>query len=123
RGEFVFLCDPAWSEPERAEAESQIALALTANVDATAGWLGVRTGGSGGGVEFGRHDELTVGAAVSGFCTHFNMTCVNAIDVLPPHHVSGLMARVRCAVTGGQHVAWDWKQLERGETPAIPGDD
>jgi O-succinylbenzoic acid--CoA ligase len=48
---------------------------------------------------------------------------VNALDVLPPHHVSGFMSRIRCSVTGGEHVAWSWKQLEAGEWPELPAKD
>ena len=29
------------------------------------------------------------------------------------------MARVRCAETGGRHVAWSWKRLEAGERPEL----
>jgi O-succinylbenzoic acid--CoA ligase len=58
-------------------------------------------------------------AAVRGFCAHFGLTRVNAVDVLPACHVSGLMARVRCAETGGRHVAWSWKRLEAGERPEL----
>src|SRR6187397_1145797 len=93
RGKFVFLCDPNWSTNERAEAEIQMAGAAAQKPDPRGGWLGVRTGGSGGGVKFARHDEATLSAAVRGFRTHFGLTRVNAVDVLPPHHVSGLMAR------------------------------
>ncbi|MGH7943606.1 MAG: AMP-binding protein [Opitutaceae bacterium] len=123
RGRTVFLCDPDWPAAEREEAERQIADGGTVNTDADTGWLCVRTGGSGGRVKFARHDELTLGAAVRGFCAHFDLKHVNAIDVLPAHHVSGLMARVRCAATGGEHRAWDWKRMEAGEFPAVPGDD
>jgi O-succinylbenzoic acid--CoA ligase len=56
---------------------------------------------------------------VRGFCEHFGIAKVNAVDVLPAYHVSGLMARVRCAATAGRHVAWDWKRLEAGDVPAI----
>lgn len=84
------------------------------------GWLCIRTGGSSGAPKFARHDEHTLAAAVRGFCEHFGISRVNAVDVLPPFHVSGLMARVRCAATGGMHIAWDWKRLEAGETPALP---
>ncbi|MEO7597725.1 MAG: AMP-binding protein, partial [Opitutus sp.] len=35
------------------------------------------------------------------------------------YHVSGLMARVRCAATGGKHVACDWRRLEAGERPSL----
>ena len=86
------------------------------------GWLCVQTGGTSGGVKFARHDERTLSAAVRGFCEHFEVKRVNAVDVLPAHHVSGLMARVRCAATGGTHVAWSWKRLEAGERPVLGGE-
>jgi O-succinylbenzoic acid--CoA ligase len=74
-------------------------------------------------LKFARHDEVTLGAAVRGFCEHFELTPVNVIDVLPPWHVSGLMARVRCAVTGGRYLAWQWKMLEAGEWPELSGEE
>lgn len=83
------------------------------------GWLMIASGGTSGSLKFARHDERTLGAAVAGFCAHFGIERVNAVDVLPAHHVSGFMARVRCAATGGTHVACDWKKLEAGETPAL----
>ena len=84
------------------------------------GWLGIATGGSSGRVKWARHDERTLTAAVGGFCGHFGIERVNTVDVLPAFHVSGLMARVRCAATGGEHVAWDWKRLEAGGRPELP---
>lgn len=122
-GEFVFLCDPDWSEGER----GALALAAAENskvgnqkAKVTEGWLCIPTGGTSGAVRFVRHDEHTLSAAVSGFCQHFGMERVNAVDVLPGFHVSGLMARARCAATGGKHLVWRWKQLEAGELPVIP---
>ncbi|MBL9202223.1 MAG: AMP-binding protein [Opitutaceae bacterium] len=116
RGGAVFLCDPQASADERAQMEALMSRA-GGWTNRDEGWLGVRTGGTGGVVKFARHDQATLGAAVRGFCAHFGLGRVNAVDVLPPHHVSGLMARVRCAATGGLHLAWDWKRLEAGETP------
>lgn len=115
-GDAVFLRDPKWGQEERAKLQ-----APTSKVES--GWLCVPTGGTSGGVRFARHDERTLGAAVRGFCAHFGLKRVNAVDVLPAHHVSGLMARVRCAATGGDHLAWDWKRLEAGETPTVVGGD
>lgn len=120
-GEFIFLCDPHWTAAERAEVDALKTAVRDRASGVAAGWLGVRTGGSGGGVKFARHDERTLSAAVQGFCAHFGLARVNAVDVLPAHHISGLMARVRCAATGGAHVAWDWKRLEAGEVPPLRG--
>jgi O-succinylbenzoic acid--CoA ligase len=119
RGEFVFLCDPNWPGTEQAEVDGQLTRITSEGAGAELGWLGIRTGGSGGTVKFARHDEQTLSAAVRGFCEHFSLRQVNAVDVLPPHHVSGLMSRVRCAATGGRHLAWDWKRLEGGDAPSI----
>ncbi len=117
RGENVFLGDAV----VRKNAEGTFnAERLTLNVEVTKmGWLGIATGGTSGGVKFARHDERTLTAAVGGFCAHFGIERVNAVDVLPAYHVSGLMARVRCAATGGRHLAWSWKQLEAGERPVL----
>jgi O-succinylbenzoic acid--CoA ligase len=83
------------------------------------GWLCVPTGGTSGGLRFARHDEHTLAAAVKGYCAHFGVQRVNALDVLPAYHVSGLLARIRCAETGGTHLLWSWKQLESGEWPEM----
>lgn len=121
RGEFVFLCDPQWSPAEQSLVEELIRSAPQA--DATQGWLCIPTGGTSGQVRFARHDETTLGAAVSGFCLHFGVTRVNAVGVLPMHHVSGLMARVRCEATGGEYRQWDWKRLAAGDRPSLPAPD
>ncbi len=85
------------------------------------GWLCIATGGTSGGVRFARHDERTLAAAVQGFCRHFGVERVNAVSVLPAYHVSGLMARVRCALTGGTFVDAHWKRIEAGDRPEISG--
>lgn len=123
RGEAVFLCDPHWSPVTRARVAELQALTPTAAAGADArrgdGWLCIPTGGTGGGVKFARHDERTLSAAARGFCEHFGLERVNAVNVLPAYHVGGLMPRIRCAVTQGEHVAWDWKRLEAGQWPEL----
>jgi O-succinylbenzoic acid--CoA ligase len=84
------------------------------------GWLMIPTGGSGGQLKFVRHDEQTITAAVQGFAQFFKLEHVNAVGVLPLHHVSGLMAWLRCALTGGEYVPLDWKRIESGELPPMP---
>lgn len=116
-----FLCDPRWGKAEREQVRKL--RELRANDGAEEGWVCVPTGGTSGAIKFARHDERTLGAAARGFVEHFGVQKVNAVDVLPPFHVSGLMARVRCAVSGGTHVAWEWKRLERGERPVVSEDE
>jgi len=119
RGGFIFLRDPKSSEVERDQFNTLMAKAEAASPD-DVGWLCIPTGGTSGGLRFARHDEQTLSTAVRGFYKHFGVNQVNALDVLPAHHVSGLMARIRCLETGGRHVVWSWKQLEAGEWPTLP---
>lgn len=118
-GDFVFLCDPRWGRGER----DALALAVSGLVRGTTatphGWLAIPTGGTSGGVRFALHDEETLTAAARGFAAHFGIERVNAVDVLPAHHVSGLMARVRSRESGGEHLAWEWKRLEAGHPPEL----
>jgi len=130
-GGTMFLRDPHWSAAQQVRfhkivREAEVSAAHEAasaadEVGASAAEtrlrLAIPTGGSSGGLKFAVHEAQTLGAAVRGFCAHFGVARVNAVDVLPPWHVSGLMARLRCAATGGVHVPWEWKRLEAGELP------
>lgn len=120
RGDLLFLEDPGAPPADRAAAEWVKSAEMTRGSGTGEGWLGVRTGGSGGVIKYARHDEATIGAAVAGFCAAFELERVNAVGVLPLHHVSGLLAWARCEFTGGTYVGWDWKQLEKGAWPPIP---
>lgn len=123
RGE-VFLCDPKWGETERAQFQAITSSGETLTIAPFAqnetGWLMVATGGSSGSLRFARHDSETINAAVSGFTKHFGLRRVNAAGVLPLHHVSGLMAWLRCAMTGGTYLHLDWKEIEAGKQPVLP---
>lgn len=118
-GDWIFLMDPAWPAAVQNRARRLLTTLATTKPRMRQGWLGLPTGGTSGVVKFARHDEQTLGAAVKGFCRHFGLNQVNAVGVLPAHHVSGLMARVRCAATGGTYVDWPWKALEGGRRPAL----
>jgi O-succinylbenzoic acid--CoA ligase len=119
-GGFVFLCDPHWSEAQRAQVAALQSKIQNRKSKIPSGWLCLPTGGTSGGIKFARHDEKTLAAAARGFCAHFDLGRVNAVGVLPAHHVSGLMARVRCAATGGIYLDWAWKNLEAGQRPVLP---
>lgn len=111
----VFLGNPTWSDADLARAREVMALADAPKHDR--GWLMIPTGGTSGGLKFARHDGHSLAAAVRGFAKHFALERVNAVGVLPLYHVSGLMAWLRCVLTGGRYLAWDWKQLEAGAWP------
>jgi o-succinylbenzoate---CoA ligase len=113
-GGNIFVSTPAWGPVERA------ALATLAEGKGTGdrGWLMIPSGGAGGGLKFARHDSGTLSAAVNGYCSFFELGPVNSVCVLPLHHVSGLMAWMRSALTGGMFIPWPWKDAEAGRFPA-----
>ena len=115
RGGACFLVDPGWGERERAQWAA-LAEQRPDNWDGTRGWLCIPTGGSSGAMKLARHDERTIGAAAAGFGAHFNLGRVDALGLLPPWHVSGLMAWARCIWSGGRYRVAGWKEVERGET-------
>lgn len=120
-GGEVFLGNPAWSTAEHAEFE-RLPFAPTENSKAQLGlgWLVIPTGGSSGRLKFARHDSYTIAAAVRGFTQHFGLARVNALGLLPLHHVSGFVAWMRCVLTGGEFRAANWKNIEAGERPQLP---
>ena len=116
-GGDVFLCDPNWGDNERAQLAD---LASPASPETRAdGWLMIPTGGTSGKLKFARHDGGTLAAAVHGFARHFGLARVNAVGVLPLHHVSGLMAWMRCALTGGEFLPLDWREVAAGVRPVL----
>ena len=115
-GSPVFLADPNWGEDQRSQFHAILKHPPKADV-AGRGWLMIPSGGSSGGLKFSRHDEETILSAVKGFCSHFGLSQVNPIGLLPLYHVSGLSSWMRSVVTGGTYLPWDWKELERGSYP------
>jgi len=113
----VFLGNPSWSETEQARAQAILQQASAPKEDR--GWLMIPTGGSSGQMRFARHDGASIAAAVRGFVKHFELPQVNAVGLLPLHHVSGFMAWMRCVMTGGEYRAWEWKRCERGDWPEL----
>jgi O-succinylbenzoic acid--CoA ligase len=133
-GGEVFLADPSWGAAERAAldgllpaesgpggraAAKGMASRPVPSQDGGGGWLMIPSGGTTGTLRFARHDEGTISAAVRGFAGCFGVERVNSVGVLPLHHVSGLMAWMRAALTGGTHLPWDWKLLEAGMFPDL----
>jgi len=128
---LVYLVDPNLSASARAEFEALIAGSSrpdrardsAQSLGDSQGWLRIATGGSGGRLKFACHDEATLRAAAGGFLEHFGFGRVQAIGVLPMHHVSGLMPWIRCAVSGGDFTPCSWKALESGFRPEVgPGE-
>ena len=125
-GGNVFVADPHWGETERAQFAALVRSKTGSQPPGAArdfGWLCLPTGGSSGAVRLARHDQDTLAAAALGCSRHFAADRINAVGVLPLHHVSGLMAWIRCALTGGRYLPWRWEDLEAGRWPeAGPGE-
>lgn len=118
-GGNIFLSNPSWQVAER----SELGLLARAEPCAEGGWLMIPSGGAGGGLKFARHDGRTISAAVEGFRAHFAIERINSVCVLPLYHVSGFMAWMRSALTGGSFTTWAWKDAESGRFPArVPSD-
>lgn len=121
QGGTVMLASDTWGGDERRQLAALRAMAATTPATAAGkGWLCIPTGGTGGRLKLARHDEETLAAAVNGFCRHFSLTQINAAGLLPLHHVSGLMAWLRCALTGGEYLPLDWQEVGSGRPPALP---
>ena len=123
-GGLVWVADPWWGAAERGQfaslRESPVA-ERRSPIDQ--GWLCLPTGGTSGTLRLARHDQDTLAAAVHGCAAHFGVNQINAVGVLPLHHVSGLMGWMRCALTGGRYLPWTWEDLEAGRWPETgPGD-
>lgn len=115
----IFLGNPVWGEAERKQVQEL--LDKYPGETSSLGWLMIPTGGtSGGEIKFARHDSVTISSAVRGFARHFGLQKANAVGVLPLYHVSGLMAWMRSAMTGGDYIPGDWKSIADGDLPELP---
>jgi O-succinylbenzoic acid--CoA ligase len=132
-GGTVFLSNPDWGATERAHFNAlRVASdrALTTQSPTSDrqnphskhnfGWLCIPTGGSSGKIKLARHDQDTLHAAVRGFAKHFGVARVNALGLLPLHHVGGLMGWLRAELTGGKFLDGDWKAISSGTLPVLP---
>jgi o-succinylbenzoate---CoA ligase len=118
----VFLADPGWGGREQARL-AEFTHSSGTDGDEGRGWLMIASGGTSGELKFARHDQDTIAAAVEGFGRHFDLSRVNAVGLLPLYHVSGFMAWMRCALTGGGYLPADWTELSAGRRPVLPAGD
>ena len=112
-GGVVALANPDWGLAERVQFERLLAQSPPSFSGET-GWLLIPTGGSTGGVKLARHDQDSIAAAVQGYAAFFGEREISAVGVLPLHHVGGLMAWLRCALTGGEYRDASWRDWREG---------
>ena len=114
----VFLANPDWGKTE----QEQFAVLCQQRPDRwepERGWLMIPTGGSSGQMKLARHDQSTLLAAVKGAAQHFGMSCFHSLSTLPRHHVGGLMAWMRCVLTGGTFLDVSWRRIAEGGFPNV----
>jgi len=114
----VFLTDSTWGLKEKEDFAAIFEAAKTNYTPREKGWLMIPSGGTTGKLKFARHDEQNLLIGATGFAEFFNINKINAVIVLPPNRVSGLMHWFRATLTGGQTIYKDWKRIENGEFPA-----
>lgn len=113
----VFLANPDWGARERGQFDALVERA-SAGWDPELGWLMVPTGGSSGDIKLARHDQRTIAAAVSGYLKFWGIDHVDGVGVLPLYHVGGLMAWLRCVLTGGEYRQLNWRDISEGKFPS-----
>jgi o-succinylbenzoate---CoA ligase len=111
-------------DPRAPPAAAATAHAILASWEPTAsGVLAIATGGTGGTLKFARHDWPAFSAATDAFRAHFCIQNVNTIELLPAHHVSGLVSRLRAFTSGGVSLTCDWHDWLSGRFPSLPASD
>ncbi len=81
--------------------------------------VAIPTGGSSGQVRFATHTWATLAAAARGFQAHFGGEPVNALNVLPLYHVSGLLPVLRSLLSGGLLELATYATLKAGSRPQL----
>lgn len=100
----VFLMNPFWSAPQKAEAE-RLREAFAQKAYPPAGRFFVASGGSGGQLRFVAHSPKTLEASARALGERLGIlqgAPLNCFACLPPWHISGLMPYVRSRVFGGK---------------------
>jgi O-succinylbenzoic acid--CoA ligase len=136
----LVLCNPTWGQQEWQQLQAQIGGDLVwghppiqpipsaqflqdsaPNPCPISHPVLIPTGGSSGRVKLAVHTWDTLGAAVPGFCQHFQLATVTSYCLLPLYHVSGLMQVVRSHLTNGQlWLKCDRNPLNPSQIPAVP---
>ena len=94
----IVLMDPTWPAAWAAELGRIVAGAGSRDPG-----IWIPTSGTTGLPKFCIHDTATLSAAAGGFADSFGARgIVHAVNVLPQHHVGGLMPVFRSALCGGQ---------------------
>ncbi|GAB5560407.1 MAG: AMP-binding protein [Synoicihabitans sp.] len=114
----VFIANPDWGEVERKQFR-EICRQQSSDWDPERGWLMIPTGGSSGEMKLARHDQTTVLAATNGAAQFFNVARIHSLGTLPRHHIGGLMAWLRSALTGGTYLDASWRRIAEGGFPRL----
>lgn len=98
-GRSAILIDPGWPEDWKQHATS-VALGLAPSTEAR---ILIPTSGSTGLPKFCIHDLDTLGSAAGAYARRFGAGgIIHCVNILPQHHVGGLMPVLRSAACGGK---------------------
>lgn len=105
----VFLMDPSWPQEWKQHTET-----IAAPVAPSSGFqVLITTSGSTGLPKFCIHDTDTLETAANGYAHRFGSRgIIHCVNVLPQHHVGGLMPVFRSAACGGKVHFADYKNPE-----------
>jgi O-succinylbenzoic acid--CoA ligase len=108
-GRDTILMDPGWPESWTRHADS-IASNLRPSTEAR---ILIPTSGSTGLPKFCIHDTNTLGSAARAYARRFgNNGAIHSVNILPQHHVGGLMPVFRSAECGGKVHFADYRDHE-----------
>ena len=132
-GVAIFLGNPSWGGQEWAQVAEDLKPDLIwgdenlwghfssvrlPDVATRSGYIHIPTGGSSGKVRFAIHNWRTLSASAQATLSLFGENPLNACNVLPLYHVSGLMPIVRAFISKGHVLFLDLKD----DLPALEED-
>jgi O-succinylbenzoic acid--CoA ligase len=112
----VVLMDPSWPATWKSHMQELLEAAPPEK-----GQILIPTSGSSGTPKLCVHDSRTLGFAATAFAKRFQSAgIIHSINVLPQHHVGGLMPVWRSAACGGKSVFANYRDPDLANSTGLP---
>jgi O-succinylbenzoic acid--CoA ligase len=112
----IVLMDPSWPAAWKSHIEE-----LLKHAPPEKGQILIPTSGSSGTPKLCIHDSHTLGCAAMAFAKRFQSAgIIHSVNVLPQHHVGGLMPVWRSAASGGKSVFANYRDPDFTRTTGLP---